>query len=109
MKKQNTCKITFDLSITVKVTIILFFCGLLNCIRADLFMNNALYKCCIITHHSLRCIAQRSNQTNGHSDDMETSRKEQLSLLDFMVVNAACLCVKSEPEVKRKGRLSIET
>ena len=21
-----------------------------NCIRADLFMNNALYKCCIITH-----------------------------------------------------------
>ena len=49
-KKQNTCKVTLDLSIAVKVTIILFLCGLLNCIRADLFMNNALYKCCIITH-----------------------------------------------------------
>ena len=50
IKKQNTCKVTLDLSIAVKVTIILFLCGLLNCIRADLFMNNALYKCCIITH-----------------------------------------------------------
>ena len=49
-KNQNTCKVTLDLSIAVKVTIILFLCGLLNCIRADLFMNNALYKCCIITH-----------------------------------------------------------
>ena len=49
-KKQNTCKVTLDLSIAVKVTIILFLCGLLNCIRADLFINNALYKCCIITH-----------------------------------------------------------
>ena len=55
IKKQNTCKVTFDLStatlvlfIAVKVTIILFLCGLLNCIRADLFMNNAPYKCCII-------------------------------------------------------------
>ena len=42
-KKQNTCKVTLDLSIAVKVTIILFLCGLLYCIRADLFMNNALY------------------------------------------------------------------
>ena len=42
IKKQNTCKVTLDLSIAVKVTIILFLCGLLNCIRADLFMNNAL-------------------------------------------------------------------
>ena len=50
IKKQNTCKVTLDLTIAVKVTIILFLCGLLNCIRADLFMNNALYKCCIITH-----------------------------------------------------------
>ena len=50
IKKQNTCKVTLDLSIAVKVTIILFLCGLLNCIRADLFMNNALYKRCIITH-----------------------------------------------------------
>ena len=50
IKKQNTCKVTLDMSIAVKVTIILFLCGLLNCIRADLFMNNALYKCCIITH-----------------------------------------------------------
>ena len=50
LKKQNTCKVTLDLTIAVKVTIILFLCGLLNCIRADLFMNNALYKCCIITH-----------------------------------------------------------
>ena len=52
IKKQNTCKVhvTHDLSIAVKVTIILFLCGLLNCIRADLFINNALYKCCIITH-----------------------------------------------------------
>ena len=50
IKKQNTCKVTLDLSIAVKVTLILFLCGLLNCIRADLFMNNALYKCCIITH-----------------------------------------------------------
>ena len=50
IKKQNTCKVTVDLTIAVKVTIILFLCGLLNCIRADLFMNNALYKCCIITH-----------------------------------------------------------
>ena len=49
IKKQNTCKVTLDLTIAVKVTIILFLCGLLNCIRADLFMNNALYKCCIIT------------------------------------------------------------
>ena len=50
IKKQNTCNATLDLSIAVKVTLILFLCGLLNCIRADLFMNNALYKCCIITH-----------------------------------------------------------
>ena len=50
IRKQNTCKVTLDLTIAVKVTIILFLCGLLNCIRADLFMNNALYKCCIITH-----------------------------------------------------------
>ena len=50
IKKQNTCKVTLDLSIAVKVKIILFLCGLLNCIRADLFINNALYKCCIITH-----------------------------------------------------------
>ena len=50
IKKQNTCKVTLDLTIAVKVTIILFLCGLLNCIRADLFMNNALYKCCIIIH-----------------------------------------------------------
>ena len=50
IKKQNTCKVTLDLSIAGKVTIILFLCGLLNCIRADLFMNNALYNCCIITH-----------------------------------------------------------
>ena len=50
IKKQNTCKVTLDLTIAVKVTIILFLCGLLNCFRADLFMNNALYKCCIITH-----------------------------------------------------------
>ena len=50
IKKQNTCKVTLDLTIAVKVTIILFLCGLLNCMRADLFMNNALYKCCIITH-----------------------------------------------------------
>ena len=50
IKKQNTCKVTLDLAIAVKVTIILFLCGLLNCIRADLFMNNVLYKCCIITH-----------------------------------------------------------
>ena len=50
IKKQNTCKVTLDLSIAVKVTIMLFLRGLLNCIRADLFMNNALYKCCIITH-----------------------------------------------------------
>ena len=50
IKKQNTCKVTLDLTIAVKVTIILFLYGLLNCIRADLFMNNALYKCCIITH-----------------------------------------------------------
>ena len=50
IKKQNTCKVTLDLSIAFKVTIILFLCGLLNCIRADFFMNNALYKCCIITH-----------------------------------------------------------
>ena len=50
IKKQNTCKVTLDLSIAVKVTIILFLCGLLHYIRADLFMNNALYKCCIITH-----------------------------------------------------------
>ena len=62
IKKQNT----FDLSIAVKVTIILFLCGLLNCIRADLFMNNALYKCCIITHHSLRCVAQRSDKKWYH-------------------------------------------
>ena len=62
IKKQNICEVTFNLSIAVKVTIILFLCGLLNCIRADLFMNNALYKCCIITHHSLRCIAQRSGK-----------------------------------------------
>ena len=60
IKKQNTCKVTFDLSIAVKVTIILFLCGLLNCIKSDLFMNTALYKCCIVTHHSLHCIAQRS-------------------------------------------------
>ena len=50
IKKQNTCKVTLHPSIAVKVTIILFLCGLLNCIRADLFMNNALYKCCIITY-----------------------------------------------------------
>ena len=50
IKKQNTCKVTLDLSIAVKVTIMLFLRGLLNCITADLFMNNALYKCCIITH-----------------------------------------------------------
>ena len=61
IKKQNT----FDLSIAVKVTIILFLCGLLNCIRADLFMNNELYKCCIMTHHSSRCVAQRSDKKNG--------------------------------------------
>ena len=65
IKKQNICEVTFNLSIAVKVTILLFLCGLLNCIRADLFMNNALYKCCIITHHSLRCIAQRSGKKNG--------------------------------------------
>ena len=35
---------------------------------------------------------------------METSRKEQLSLLDFKLNNAACLSVKSEPVVKRKGK-----
>ena len=58
IKKQNTCKVTLDLSIAVKVTIILFLCGLLNCIRADLFMNNALYKCC--------CIAQRSDKKWYH-------------------------------------------
>ena len=70
IKKQNTCKVTLDLSIAVKVTIILFLCGLLNCIRADLFMNNALYKCCIITHYVTHyvshnnslCIAQRSDK-----------------------------------------------
>ena len=39
-----------------------------------------------------------------HSDDMGTSRKEQLSLLDFKLDIAAYLCVKSEPGVKRKGR-----
>ena len=50
IKKQNTCNATLDLSIAVKVTLILFLCGLLNCIRADLFMNNALCKCCIITY-----------------------------------------------------------
>ena len=95
IEKQNTCRISFDLSIAVKITIILFLCGLLNCNRADLFMNNALY---ILTHHSLHCIAQRSDQTNGHSDDMGTSRKEQFSLLDFILGIAACLCVKSELE-----------
>ena len=42
IKKQNTCNATLDLSIAVKVILILFLCGLLNCIRADLFMN-ALY------------------------------------------------------------------
>ena len=73
IKNQNT----FDLSIAVKVTIILFLCGLLNCIRADLFMNNALYKCCKIPqfsqifpkfspHHSLRCVAQRSDKKMVH-------------------------------------------
>ena len=61
IKKQNT----FDLSIAVKFTIILFLCGSLNCIRADLFMNNALYKCCIMTHHSLRCVAQRSDKQDA--------------------------------------------
>ena len=50
IKKQNTCKVTLNLSIAVKVTIILFLCGLLNCIRADVLMNNALCTCCIITH-----------------------------------------------------------
>ena len=55
IKKQNTCKVTLDLTIAVKVTIILFLCGLLNCIRADLFMNNVIIviyrdKYCIITH-----------------------------------------------------------
>ena len=49
-KETKHMQVTLDLSIAVKVTIILFPCGLLNCIRADLFMNNALYKCCIITH-----------------------------------------------------------
>ena len=44
-----------------------------------------------------------------HSDDMGTSRKEQLSLPDFKLDIAACLCVKSEPGVKREGRPSIET
>ena len=72
-------------------------------------MNNTLYKCRIITHHSLHCIAQRSDRTSRHSDDMGTSRKEQLSLLDFKLNIAACLCAKSEPGVKRKGRLIIET
>ena len=74
-------------------------------------MNNAQYKCCILTHHSLHCIAQRSDQTNGPSDDMGTSRKEQLSLLDFILDIAACLCAKSEPGMKRKRRptCSIET
>ena len=39
-----------------------------------------------------------------HSNDMGTSRKEQLSLLDFKLDIALYLCVKSELGVKRKGR-----
>ena len=39
-----------------------------------------------------------------HSDDMGTSRKEELSHLDFELDIAAYLRVKSEPGVKRKGR-----
>ena len=62
IKKQNTCKVTLDLSIAVKVTIILFLCGLLNCIRSDLFMNNALYKCCIIT---LCAVSHKDQIKNG--------------------------------------------
>ena len=46
--RTQSCKMTFDLSTAVNVTTTLFLCRFLNCIRADLFINNALYKCCII-------------------------------------------------------------
>ena len=44
------------LTAVVKVTIILFLCGLLNCIRADLFMDNALYKWCIIKNTKIQMV-----------------------------------------------------
>ena len=53
-KKQNTFKVTFHLSTAVKIAIILFLCGLLDCIRADLFMNNALYKCRMIKNKMIK-------------------------------------------------------
>ena len=53
-----------NLSIAVKGTIIVFLCGLLNCIRADLFMNNALYKCCIITHCA---VSHKDHIKNGNT------------------------------------------
>ena len=62
IKEQNTCKVTLDLTIAVKVTIILFLCGLLNCIRADLFMNNALYKCCIYRYTYTHCAVSHKDQ-----------------------------------------------
>ena len=47
------------LTAVVKVTIIWFLSGLLNCIRADLFMDNALYNSVVVLYN------KKYKNTNG--------------------------------------------